>query len=80
MFNCVDGWGYEIVRGVGSTCFPGCVAGAQGGVVCLRPEVHRVVGIEGVACGYLDGGREKVAIVGGETPGDVWQGSGVARW
>jgi hypothetical protein len=47
-------WGNEIVRGVGSPGLPHCVTGTEGVVICLRAEVHRVVGVKCMARGGSD--------------------------
>jgi len=53
VFDGVVGGGYEIIRGVGCPRLPSRVTRAQGGVVRLRPEIHGVVGVEGMARGTV---------------------------
>jgi len=80
VFDGVVGGGYEIIRGVGCPRLPSRVTRAQGGVVHLRPEIHGVVGVEGVACGNPDSGREEATTAGRETPNDVRRWVGIVRW
>ena len=80
MLDGVGGRGGEIIRWIGGANFPCCVAGAEGGIIRLGSEVHRIVGVEGMTRGELDGCGEEMSVASRETAKDVRGWGGIVWW